>query len=36
MIKERYFIQNIIDILDEAILLLDAIPFLDKTRQYKI
>lgn len=30
MIKERYFIQNIIDMLDEGILILDAIPFLDK------
>ena len=32
MIKERYFIQNIIELLDEGILLLDALPFLDKNR----
>ena len=36
MIKERYFIQNIIELLDEGILILEVSAFLDKTRHYKI
>ena len=36
MIKERYFIQNIISMLDEGILMLELSAFLDKTNTNKL